>query len=755
MKHKSPIIVLLLLAAMAGMAGRMSNTSDHLSSQDSQISMVAPDDSIMSQEEYERYINTLPTDSSTLNIAQPESFRIMSMARPKGKDGVILRWAPPEYAPWVYINEWGYRILRYTYNEDHTDWTCDTLKNNFRPMSLEQLQAHFQPEDSLAGAAAQLMYGKVPHLAEPTEMGYQGIMERIEEQETKFAYAMLLAEIRPDIAEAMALRYVDRTAKPGMRYEYVITSCVPDTIMRIYTTAINVENNPVEQEKFDYAVTDSIGTDGKSISVMWPMTNQFSTYDIERSDDNGATWKKLNEHPFLTLRTYEDQAFERHMYVDAGLKPGLYKYRVRGYDTFGDASSYSQPHTVELPDIVPPAPPVLYRMDVDRDSQPGKVFVSLFWQKDSIEADMTGYNIYYFHEADGTEWKLINSENIAPTDTTYTCEITDRAGGFFVVSAMDENGNRGASMPQELMLADYTPPTAPTGLEYVMSPTGVVMIKWAPNPESDVKGYQLFAANDTTHHFTPLPDRFTNDTIAFDTLRIHGINQRYIYYKVQAYDFAGNSSELSEPLQVARLNYDTPERVRPDSIWMENGVVYSRWIASHNNDIDLFSVYRRQENTNEEWQLVAEVRPEEVKDEKFVVADNPGYSNRRYLYAVDAVNTTHIKAGLSFKQGIYKKLPTYIEVPITLTSTFNEKDKKATITWKINGTVPPTADGYKVLIQRETSSGAFQTKRALPSDVNSYSEYVAVGKTVRFQVALELSNGQKSFPSNIVTITYK
>lgn len=122
---------------------------------------------------------------------------------------------------------------------------------------------------------------------------------------------------------------------------------------------------------------------------------------------------------------------------------------------------------------------------------------------------------------------------------------------------------------------------------------------------------------------------------------------------------------------------------------------------------------------------------------------------------MDAVNTTHIKAGLSFKQGIYNKMPRYIEVPITLTSTYNEKEKKATISWKINGTVPPTADGYKILIQRETSSGIFQTKRALPSDVTNYSEYIAVGKTVRFQVALELSNGQMTYPSNIVTVSYK
>lgn len=728
-------LILSICAAVAMQAGAQNMQPDTLSQRE------------MSQQEYELYLNTIPGDTAKQTRIDTHTFRLESMARAKGDKGVILRWAPPEYAPWVFINEWGYRVLRQHYAADGSLQT-DTLKAHFRPMPLEDMQKHFQPTDSLAGAAAQLLYGKEDPDAQYPGKHDKSIMEQIEDQQTKFAYAMLLSEIRPDLAEAMALRYVDRTAKAGQRYEYIITTEMPDSIMRITTSPVEVVNIAEPMPIFQGEVTDSIGSDGRSILVRWPLTPLFSTFDIERSDDGGSSWRKLNEHPFLTLQTSDEQAMTHHLFNDAGLAPGRYQYRVRGYDTFGEASAYSKVHEVELPDLVPPVAPVISRFVTDRDSQPGKVFVNIHWRKEKIEPDMVGYDVFYFHEADGKEWQKMNAAPIAKTDTLYRCEVTDRAGGFFTVAAVDEKGNRGTSMPVELMLADYTPPTAPTGLQYVMSPSGVVLVKWNKNPEADVKGYQLFAANDTTHHFIQLPARFTTDTQAFDTLEIHGVNQRYIYYKVQAYDFSGNSSELSAPLQVKRLNYDKPERVRPDSIWLDGEIVYSRWIASHNRDIDLYRVYRRLDAEGHDWELISEVDPSVVKDEMLVVADNPDYARERYLYAVEAENTTHIKSGFSYKQAMRKQLPPYVEIPVVLSSSYDEKSRLMTIKWEVKGSLPAGISDYKVQVQRLTANGHFQTKRTLPSKVSSYSEYLAVDKAVAFRVVLLLPNGQQSFPSN-------
>ena len=175
----------------------------------------------------EKKKNAAPADTAK-NVL---SFSLMSKARPKGDKGVILRWAPQEYAPWVYINQWGYKILRTHINEEG-DFMVDTLVSNLRPMTIDELKARFEPTDSLAGAAAQLLWSKEEPLKEQSD---KSVIDRIDEQATKFAYAMLLSEIRPDLAEAMALRYVDRTAKPGVEYEYIVSTMMPDTIMHIRT----------------------------------------------------------------------------------------------------------------------------------------------------------------------------------------------------------------------------------------------------------------------------------------------------------------------------------------------------------------------------------------------------------------------------------------------------------------------------------------------------------------------------------------
>ena len=696
----------------------------------------------------EKKKNAAPADTAK-NVL---SFTLMSKARPKGDKGVILRWAPQEYAPWVYINQWGYKILRTHINEEG-DFMVDTLVSNLRPMTIDELKARFEPTDSLAGAAAQLLWSKEEPLKEQSD---KSVIDRIDEQATKFAYAMLLSEIRPDLAEAMALRYVDRTAKPGVEYEYIVSTMMPDTIMHIRTTLLKVKNDPESPAAFDVQLRDSVEKDGRSISIMWPYSTEFSTFDIERSDDGGSTWKKLNKNPFLTFMTSEEETNAEHIFVDPGLEPGVYIYRVKGYDTFGDASDYCKPHSVELPDIIPPAPPLIRNFIVDRDSQPGKVLVNITWKKDSIEADMTGFNVYYYNKKEGDDWRQMNDRLIPATDTTFVCEVKDIRGGFIVVASVDRDGNRGVSMPRELALADYVPPTAPTGLAYTMSPLGIVTVTWNPNPEEDVNGYQLFAANDTTHNFLPVPGKFTEGTVVIDTLTIHGINQKYIYYKVQAYDYAGNSSEMSEALQVKRLNYDRPEAVRPDSIWLDKeGLIHTRWIASHNADIDLFNVYRRTDHSNEDWKLFATISPDSVVDEKFTVIDNPDYSKKPYNYAVDAVNTTGITADRSLMQTIYKRMPSYIEIPLTLAGHFDSESKTAVLTWNIKGKVPPTPRGYTVNIEKKSPSGAFQTRYEVPSAESGFREYLSEGQSVTYRIVLRLSNGQRSFPSNEVTITYK
>lgn len=733
-----------------------------------------------SQQEYEEYLTTLEVDTTIRNV-KPQVFYIRGVARPKGNKGVILRWSPEEYASWVYINQWGYNILRREITDDDALAEPEVLKQDVKPLTLDEMKKRFEPSDSLAGAAAQLLYGKVPHLAEPTQMGYQGIIERYDEQQTKFAYGMLLSEIRPDIAEAMALRYVDRTAKEGRRYEYIITSSVPDSIMHTGIVPITVLNNNEEPAAFTPEVTDSINKDGRSISIFWPMSSDYSTYDIERSADDGKTWTKLNRHPFITLISFENEGVARNHYLDTDLEPGVYQYRIKGYDTFGDASAYCDAHEVVLPDLVPPGAPIIKQMIVDRATE-GKVFVDIHWHKEYMEEDMMGYNVYYFNAndkdvsvsndlANGANasagvtvpeasastimqhgWQRMNSDVIAANDSVFRCEVNDIASGFFIVSAVDNAGNLGSSIPQELLLTDYTPPTAPTGLAYTISPTGVVVITWEPNPEKDIKSYQLYSANDSTHVFTPMAGKLSAETFAIDTLETYGVNQKYIYYRVQAYDFAGNASELSDMLQVKRVNYTKPEMVRADSIWAEDQRIYTRWIASHNQDVELFRVYRQRSN-NDERILVMDVLADSVRDEKFVVYDDVEYDDKnRYYYVAEAINATGISSGMSYRTSYLLQAPGIMEIPITLTGGYDQQQGYMHLEWKIapkNGTLPAE---YNVILQRANSKDVFVDQVfGQPTDTK-YRNRMGKGRTEKWRIQLMLPGGVRSTPSNVVTI---
>ena len=165
----------------------------------------------MSVEEYAEYLNNIPIDTTKYDsISNRHKFVVQTLARPKG-DKVILRWAPDQYVPWFFGNTYGYRVLRID-----EDGKLDTLAACLKPMPLEQMKTHFEATDSLAGAVAQMIYGKGTTLKDAlTTDGAKGIMKVFEEQETRFAYAMLMSEIRPDLAEAMALRFEDKTAKKG------------------------------------------------------------------------------------------------------------------------------------------------------------------------------------------------------------------------------------------------------------------------------------------------------------------------------------------------------------------------------------------------------------------------------------------------------------------------------------------------------------------------------------------------------------
>ena len=701
----------------------------------------------MSQKEYEQFLLTQPIDT-TRSDTTTVAFSVQVLARAKG-DRVLLRWAPDEFAPWYLANKYGYNILR-------TDkkGVVDTLYKALKPYSIEMLKERFEPTDSLAGAAAQMLYGKGTELnmAIGTD-GAEGIMQVYEEQQTRFAYAMLLAEVRPDLAEAMALMYVDETAEKNAEYQYTITTNIPKEVLNMIYQPVYVKNVKEKPSKYDPVITDSMGVDGRSIRLFWSRTPQFSTYDIERQGENGE-WIKLNERRFMTLFTQEDESTVQNIFEDIDLEPGTYRYRICGYDTFGEKSEYSAVHTAQLHDVIPPTAPVIVQFNVERPDE-NTIMADVIWEKNIIEPDFLGYNVYYYNAQVDSVWVKLNEQLLDPEMQSFRCEVSFLGTGHVTVVALDTANNSSAAMPQELFIADFTPPAAPTGLQYVMSPTGSVMIKWNKNPEPDVAGYHLYYANDSTHTFLQKSGKMTRTPVIFDTLQVTNVTQRYTYYRVKAYDYSGNESAFSQILTVKRKNYDPPRPCRIDSVWQDTKRVYMTWFPSSEEDVEKFYVYRRVHG--EEFNtLINVLTKDSVKNGRLLVVDSPEPNNKkRYYYHIETMNETGVTSEPSYETSFLFKGETVLPLKLRMGAAYRSDDEQVHIAWDIEGITRDMLDKglYICLYRRYNDDDIFRYVRSVNiNDTSAIDAHMEPGDKAEYRIRVRSREGHISPFSNVVEV---
>lgn len=702
----------------------------------------------MSQKEYEQCLLTQPIDT-TRSDTTTVAFSVQVLARAKG-DRVLLRWAPDEFAPWYLANKYGYNILR-------TDkkGVVDTLYKALKPYSIEMLKERFEPTDSLAGAAAQMLYGKGTELnmAIGTD-GAEGIMQVYEEQQTRFAYAMLLAEVRPDLAEAMALMYVDETAEKNAEYQYTITTNIPKEVLNMIYQPVYVKNVKEKPLPYEPVITDSMGVDGRSIRLFWSRTPQFSTYDIERQGENGE-WIKLNERRFMTLFTQEDESTVQNIFEDIDLEPGTYRYRICGYDSFGEKSEYSMVHTAQLNDVIPPTAPVIVQFNVERPDE-NTIMADVIWEKNIIEPDFMGYNVYYYNAQVDSVWVKLNERLLDPEMSSFRCEVTFLGTGHVTVVAVDTLNNSSAAMPQELFIADFTPPTAPKGLEYVMSPTGSVIIKWKKNPEPDVAGYHLYYANDSTHTFLQKSGKIVSSPMVFDTLSVTNVTQRYTYYRVKAFDFSGNESAFSEILAVKRKNYDPPRPCRIDSVWQDTKRVYMTWFPSSEEDAEKFYVYRRIHG-EEINSLINILTKDSIKNGRLFVIDSPKPNNKkRYYYHIETMNETGVTSKPSNETSFLFKGETTLPLKIRMGAAYRNDDEQVHIGWDITGITRELLDAglYICLYKKWNDDDIFRFVKSLNIDETStVDSYMSPGDKAEYRLRVRSKDGRISPYSNMVEVT--
>lgn len=687
----------------------------------------------------------------------PEPYYIGLMERAY-EDRVVLRWAPSEYVPWRVLNNAGYVVKRIGLSKKEF---CDDTLAIVKPWPIEKFKEHFAKEDSLAGVAVQLIYGGAEinfsnTQTQPGSGSMQGIMEVYEEQQSVVGMAMMVAELRPDLAEAMGLLYVDRTAKPDFEYSYIVTGNIPDSLMTIYNNAtLGTRLGQWKPQPFPFEVTDSISP--PLTAMLYWQEGIFSAFDIERQDPGSSEWKKLNERPYVSLTAFgEGQRPDdgMNMYVDYLQKTGTYKYRITGYDSFGDRSLPSAPCEVEMIDMVPPQPVTITRIVVDHPDEKHAT-ATIYFRPDTIEADVKGYLPLYRHDrVKNGEWTHLTEQLTQPGDTMMVVDVSGLPSGQLSIATFDQVGNYGPSIPQLILLEDYLPPSAPTNLRANVFPDGYLELRWTPSPEPDVAFYEVFSANDTLEVFANRTDDTQIDTLYIDSLAL-GLNQAYIYYKVRAVDFSGNSSADSKVLPVVRPNFIPPSVCRIDSVWTTDDNVNMWWIQSNEDDLDYHRVFRKLDGESE-WTLLGIYKADSVRfaGNRIRITDSPKPNMvRRYIYAVETFNLSGVTSGLSRTQTFLFTGPRIVDVKLKLEGVYEKKTREVRLAWE-TGRVPDYGPWYYCVYRKGPDDRDFKFMLATKSDEPLYNDFnTRPGETAQYYVTVQYDDGRRSKPSNTVTIT--
>ncbi len=199
------------------------------------------------------------------------------------------------------------------------------------------------------------------------------------------------------------------------------------------------------------------------------------------------------------------------------------------------------------------------------------------------ESDLAGYKVYYGVES-GVYDETVDAgdQNSAEITGLDSCTLY-----YAVVTAYDDSENE--SIPSGEVSA-YTiipgPPGAPEWLTAEADDNDVTL-EWAPSPECDVAGYNVYRKTGPSGNFVKILSLIT-ETTCVDENRNYGTTY---YYRIKAQDHSLQESPYSPEASVTPENTEPP--APPQGIWLEPGfsTIEVNWTANTEPDMMGYKVY--------------------------------------------------------------------------------------------------------------------------------------------------------------------
>lgn len=642
----------------------------------------------------------------------------------RAADGqVMLRWAPSDYASWQSCNATGYIVERFTLMRDgavldFAERSVPTILTStpLSPWSTEEKWKPLMERNEFAAIAAQSLYGEEFTPVSSAAAGNSDMMANItSEQQNRYGFGLFSADHSFEVAQAMALGIVDKTAKPTEQYLYRVYPATPEAAVDtgfVYVAAGQQLALPkVPDLQADFEDRKAIISWNKQLMVPF-----YVSYLIERSED-GLNWAPIHNAPYVnTDRSERGEEFAYTVDTFALNNRPLF-YRVSGrtpFDVYGPPSDIVQGMGIS------PLPKSQPRIDGIFETEAAAFNVQ--WSFTPPEG--TPMSGYYVQRAPKDEGPYTTVSELLKPEVRSFIDSEPLATNYYKVVSIDAYGRELASFSALAQLFDEEPPAPPQDVRGKIMDDGTLVLTWAPATAPDFYGNRVYIANNEYAEFSQITVEPTTTGFFIDSVTLNTLSP-YVYVKVTAQDYRHNMSDFSEMAIVARPDTIPPSAPVFADFQVKNEHLYFAWANSSSMDLKTTELKRRKQNETE-WDLVASFAfPEEANTTEFEDASaEPG---QVYEYTLTAVDDGGLKTDA---KSIFVTCPKQMvrDSLTTLRLSADRRAKQVVLDW----TYPDDPDLEYFKVYRAIGDGAPKTYATI-AKTDAVLREGRAGKDTRFR----------------------
>ena len=684
--------------------------------------------------------------------------RIALMPR-TGEDSIVLRWVLDDANLLETGMQNGYVIKRAT--EVNGSWSAYSEIAHVTPWPRARWTQYLSTfkDTSLKAyknfkSAYELSVNAKDYV--PSDLSdLEAIQNAKAQNDLTFLFSILVSCTDAVSAEAMGLRWVDRKVESGKSYKYSI---------EFKTTLVNVAPTIIETiaEPYKTAAKSDITVIENELNIIlrWPVSEQepLIGYSIERSDNNGKSYKRMNEDIMLIESKTDSMNREIASLADTNVVLyQAYKYRIIGHTLFADetivgiAEGMARDRTPVSAIFVPNPEPT------------GNKSAIITWELTAEPKDLKAFNIRKDNQIGGKFERILNKKPLSSKEIRFVDENVNLDDeNYYLVETIDTAGNSFFSNPVYLVLVDSFPPAAPAWSMGSVDSNGLVTLIFKANKEKDFMGYRIQKANQADHEFSTFLETYSRndtlnlrkmDTLFYDTTTLQTLT-RNVYYRAFALDKHYNQSSPSQILILSRPDIVPPSRPVLRSIDVEENILQLNIIPSSSADVLHTGIFRKSTLNPELMNYATIGGRDSVFVDSFVVSDV------LYEYALQAIDSNGLVSPFSIIMAAKPYDNGFRNGIDNLVAIYNQESQMVRLTWDYSFDYVKQDEKvfFNIYRNNTSDSSTLYTYKSIEYNGNNAffnDEEIEEGKYYQYAIKVQTSKGAESLMSETKLVFIK